>query len=79
MANAKVYRVGICMGWFGSRTLKPTHLFSNHACIRAPHQHEQQVFNKKTHKAIAMCKGELCRFKELDLGFAMLTTKSREL
>lgn len=30
-----VYRVPICMGWFGTETMKPTYLFANHKCFAA--------------------------------------------
>ena len=31
----QVYRVPICMGWFGTETMKPTYLFANHKCFAA--------------------------------------------
>lgn len=65
-----VYRVGICMGWFGSRTLKPTHLFSNHACIRAMLQHQpprpmhQHAGNSLVRKTIVGGKLRITGLKE---------------
>ena len=33
--QTQVYRTSINMGWFGTETLKPTHLFHNHKCFGA--------------------------------------------